>query len=617
MVDDKSGDTDVANAATVTGEASPTSATAATVAGPMQGQSLSFELPPPGYTLGALLGKGGMGEVLLAQDIRVGREVAYKRMRETHASTDALGRFLREARIQARLDHPAIVPVYEMGKDVEGRPYFTMKRLAGKTLAERLAQPDEPRQPLLRAFAEVCLAVELAHSKSVVHRDLKPQNVMLGDFGEVYVLDWGVARVDAEQSPASSITGTERRDIDSIGEHTSDGTMLGTLGYMPPEQMRGQPVTPAADVYALGSILFEILAGEPLHPRGHPAVQSTLSMETDSPAKRRPERAIAPELDALCTQAVQADPAKRPTARQLAERVQAFLDGDRDLERRRDLANEYLAAAREALASGDPTRRAESLRAAGRALALQPESADAAELVTSLILSPPDTHPPELEAALEASEVEMARGRGLKAVTSYLGLLSLAVLLVWFDVHDWTWLVGIIGGIAGFIAISWATYKTGRIFTWQVLLGTVVMAILFSRLASPYVLVPALICGTAMSVSNIPALNERSWLLYVWIVIAGVVPQVCEWLGLITPTTHLENGHIVLDSAVFGAGGQENLIALFVANAMFLAMVMRFGVVLARDRRTAQRNLIVQAWHLHQLLPKTALLTRRGEAMPA
>jgi serine/threonine-protein kinase len=609
MVDDKPASETAATAQTVTDQ---TSGTAATM---VSGTSdvLPFELPAPGYDLGTLLGKGGMGEVLLAHDLRVGRDVAYKRMRDHDADADALGRFLREARIQARLDHPAIVPVYEMGTDREGRPYFTMKRLAGKTLAERLAIADEPRQPLLRAFAEVCLAVELAHSKGVIHRDLKPQNVMLGDFGEVYVLDWGVARLVAEHSERRTFGG----DIESIGEHTNDGTMLGTLGYMPPEQMRGEPVTPAADVYALGSILFEILAAEPLHPRGHAAVQSTLSMETDSAAKRRPERSIAPELDALCTQAVMADPSQRPTARQLAERVQAFLDGDRDLERRRELADEYLVTAREALASGDPGRRAESLRAAGRALALQPESAEAAELVTSLILSPSDAHPPELEAALEESEVQLARGRGLKAVTSYLGLASLAIVLLWFDVADWTWLIGIFAGIAGFIAISWATYKTGRIFTWQVLVGSIVMAILFSRLASPYVLVPALVCGTAMSVCNIPSLNERPWVLYLWIFVAATAPPVLEWLGAISATTRIANGHIVLDSAIFAAGGQENVIALFIANAVFLMMVMRFGVVLARDRRSAQRTLIVQAWHLHQLLPKTARLTRPPQAMAA
>src|SRR3954468_18054161 len=247
--------------------------TALTEAAESDGDALPFELPPPGYQLGGLIGKGGMGEVIAAQDQRIGREVAFKRMRAVHASGDALARFLREARIQARLDHPAIVPVYELGKDAEGRPYFTMKRLAGKTLTHHLAEKDTPRQRLLRAFTDVCLAIELAHSRGVIHRDLKPSNIMLGDFGEVYVLDWGVARVmgGRKRRPTGAM---QADDIDSIdGEQTMTGDMLGTPGYMAPEQMRGEEnIGPAVDVYALGAILFEILTHEPLHPRGHAAV---------------------------------------------------------------------------------------------------------------------------------------------------------------------------------------------------------------------------------------------------------------------------------------------------------------------------------------------------------
>lgn len=572
-----------------------------------RGDYLPFELPPPGYALGNLLGKGGMGEVIVAQDRRVGREVAYKRMRNPNADTEALGRFLREARIQARLDHPAIVPVHEIGKDDEGRPYFTMKRLAGQTLAERLAAPGEPLQPLLRAFVEVCLAIELAHSKGVIHRDLKPQNIMLGDFGEVYVLDWGVARLVTER--ARHPTGADRGDIESIGEHTSDGTMLGTVGYMAPEQMRGEQVGPAADVYALGSVLFEILTGEPLHPRGHPAVASTLAMETASPAERTPDRAIAPELDALCSDALAADPDRRPTARELAQRVQAYLDGDRDLERRRVLAREYLAAAREALASGNADRRADSLRAAGRALALDPESTEAADLVMSLIVKPPAVLPTALDAELAAAEVELAKKRARKAVTSYLSLLTLSVMLVWFEIRNWSWLIAIYAGIAGFIALSWSTYKTGRIYLWQILLGTTAMAVLFSRLSSPYVLVPSLMCGTALAVCNIPALNDRPWHLYVWMAICAVLPQALEWAGVIQQTTRISEGHFLLESAIFGTGGSLGVVSLFAANTVFLIVVTRFAVMLATDRRAAQRSLIIQAWHLHQLLPKTAQVT--------
>ncbi|HEY6034998.1 MAG TPA: serine/threonine-protein kinase, partial [Kofleriaceae bacterium] len=139
-----------------------------------------------GYVFGDVIGRGGLGEVLIAHDLRVGRDVAFKRLRTTAPSDAEIKRFLREARIQARLDHPAVPPVYDLGTDDDGRPFFTMKRLAGVTLSELMQSPIANRPRLLRAFADVCLAIEFAHSRGIVHRDLKPANVMLGDFGDVY-----------------------------------------------------------------------------------------------------------------------------------------------------------------------------------------------------------------------------------------------------------------------------------------------------------------------------------------------------------------------------------------------------------------------------------------------
>src|SRR5262249_42189777 len=130
-----------------------------------------------GYEVRELLGRGGMGEVLLAYDDAIGRDIAIKRMRRADASDEAEGRFLPEAKIQARLQHPAIVPVHELGRAADGRPYFTMKRLAGVTLEELRGGP---LQRLLRAFVDVCLAIEFAHERGVIHRDIKPTNIMLG-----------------------------------------------------------------------------------------------------------------------------------------------------------------------------------------------------------------------------------------------------------------------------------------------------------------------------------------------------------------------------------------------------------------------------------------------------
>jgi serine/threonine-protein kinase len=149
-----------------------------------------------------LLGEGGMGEVHRCTDARIGREVAMKVMRHADEPGSSTKRFRREALLQANLEHPSIVPVYDVGVDAEGAPCFAMKRVRGQTLRHiltRIAEGDElarrryPVHKLLGAFSQVCLAIDFAHSRGVIHRDLKPANIMLGDFGEVYVLDWGLA----------------------------------------------------------------------------------------------------------------------------------------------------------------------------------------------------------------------------------------------------------------------------------------------------------------------------------------------------------------------------------------------------------------------------------------
>src|SRR5437868_3599967 len=193
------------------------------------------------YRLGRRIGKGGMGEVIAARDEQVGRDVAIKRMRAAAPGDRAIRRFLREASIQGRLEHPAIVPVHELGRDDDGLPFFVMKKLSGTTLGKILPDAEARArvglQRLLRAFSEVCLAIELAHVRGIVHRDLKPENILLGDFGEVYILDWGVAKIIGEDDDG------EFADLHSdSGMHaTRAGTAIGTPGYMAPEQAEGRP----------------------------------------------------------------------------------------------------------------------------------------------------------------------------------------------------------------------------------------------------------------------------------------------------------------------------------------------------------------------------------------
>ena len=555
----------------------------------------TIQLPPPSYQVGAVIGRGGMGEVLAAHDQRIGREVALKRLRGEHPDGGAIARFLREARIQARLDHPAIVPVHELGTDTRGLPYFTMKRLKGTTLAQQI-DDGAPQNRLLRAFVEVCQAVDFAHARGVVHRDLKPSNIMLGDYGEVYVLDWGVARVLAERTSMASVPS----DIDTLEDNTQTGALLGTPGYMAPEQIKTAPATAAADVYALGAILFEILVRTPLHPRGPTAITHTLTNPQETPSKRKREAQIPPELDVACHDALFEDPAARPTARQLADRVQAYLDGDRDLARRRLLAAAQLASARTAMGAND---RATAMQSAGRALALDPESTEAAELVTKLLIEPPVQLPAELVDELERTEQAVTRVRIKKAVFAFSSPYVLGLLIPWLHVKSWTWLVAFYAALTLTGATSlWMGLTRGRTNLWFLLISTLAVVVLWSRLAGPLMLTPALICGVMIALASHRKLVSRPMAVLGWGVVAVAVPFVLEGLGAIPTSVRPTEAGLLTTSTIFGAGTNEHLTLLF-ANLVFVMVVGLFASQLGRMASAAQRQLHVQAWHLRKLLP--------------
>jgi WD40 repeat protein/serine/threonine protein kinase len=227
----------------------------------------------PGYRIDRLLGKGGMSAVWLGHDRRLNRAVAVKVMHDQLCGHSHLARrFIEEAQVASQLQHPAIPPVHELGELPDGRPYFAMKVVKGRTLAELLQQrpgPAEDRPRFLTIFEQVCQAVAYAHSKGVIHRDLKPHNVMVGAFGEVQVMDWGLAKVLAAEPPASaadppeSVVETARKS--DAGHATQAGSVLGTYAYMPPEQARGEValLDRRCDVFGLGAILCEILTGQP------------------------------------------------------------------------------------------------------------------------------------------------------------------------------------------------------------------------------------------------------------------------------------------------------------------------------------------------------------------
>ena len=555
-------------------------------------------LPPPGYLIGVSIGRGGMGEVLAAQDTRIGREVAVKRMTTESPDDEQIARFLREARIQARLEHPAIVPVHELGIDEQGRPYFTMKRLVGQTLGQRQIDGMSINR-LLRAYVEVCRAIEFAHSRGVVHRDLKPANVMLGDFGEVYVIDWGIARVLADD-PDHPL---EQVDISTLDHGTKSGALLGTPGYMAPEQIRGARATPAADVYALGSVLFELLTGELLHRRGQAGLTTTLSNPKQSPAERKPDRGIPPELDALCQSALDEDPEARPSAHAVAEAMQNYLDGDRDLARRRELAAQQLAAARSVLETTDPDARAAAMRRAGRALALDPESEAAAELVSSLLLTPPARLPEDLTAGLEEQEIQINKDRSRKAMWVYLSVFGMLPMAIFMEIKNWPMVIGFYGVVLVAALSSRVFARTGKPSVAVVLAVNLALAVLFTRIAGPFVLTPLMICCAIVAITAVPWVNQRSWILVAWTVTTVLLPILLEWASILPKTWEIAGGRMTVISDVIRTHGFVDELALVFSTLLFTLVLGGFTLGISKRRRLGQEQLFVQAWHLRQLLP--------------
>jgi serine/threonine-protein kinase len=229
------------------------------------------------------IARGGMGAILKGRDTDLGRDLAVKVLLETHhGKTELAQRFVEEAQIAGQLQHPGIVPVYELGVFPDRRPYFTMKLVRGQTLAALVAarkEVAEERAKFIGIFAQVCQTLAYAHARGVLHRDLKPSNVMVGAFGEVQVMDWGLAKVlqrgrgvgeaVTEQSPADSFIRTRRsegaRTPEEVASQTQSGTVLGTPAYMAPEQARGdvELVDERADVFGLGAVLCQVLTGRP------------------------------------------------------------------------------------------------------------------------------------------------------------------------------------------------------------------------------------------------------------------------------------------------------------------------------------------------------------------
>ncbi len=315
------------------------------------------------YRIDGEIARGGMGSVLKGRDPDLGRDVALKVLRDDLRDDPGMvRRFVEEAQIGGQLQHPGIVPIYELGTFADLRPFFAMKLVKGHTLAELLEArdgPDDDRPRFLSIFESIAQTVAYAHARGVIHRDLKPSNVMVGSFGEVQVMDWGLAKVlprggvvdDAEAGKLDRQETVIATDRSGSGEPglSQAGSVMGTPSYMAPEQARGEGerVDERADVFALGSILCEVLTGDPAflgRSSGEILRKAALGDLADAVARLDACGADA-ELVAIARDCLAREAEDRPRhAGAVAEQVTAYLGGVQDRLRTAEIARGAEAA---------------------------------------------------------------------------------------------------------------------------------------------------------------------------------------------------------------------------------------------------------------------------------
>lgn len=290
--------------------------------------------------------KGGLGQVSVALDQELGREVAVKEIQPRFAGHEASRlRFLREAEITGGLEHPGIVPVYGLGRYRDGRPYYAMRLIRGRTMDQAIADFHRTRheanasvglpghvglelRQLLRHLLDVCNAVEYAHGRGVLHRDIKPGNIILGKFGETLLVDWGLARAEGRSTDSEAMGEPPLSpNSDSDSHPTQNGIAIGTPAFMSPEQASGRLdlVGPHSDVYGLGATLFSLLTGQPPFS---PAAEDILQRvrEGQHPRPREINKGVPAALEAICLKAMALNPSQRyRSARSLANDLERWL----------------------------------------------------------------------------------------------------------------------------------------------------------------------------------------------------------------------------------------------------------------------------------------------------
>lgn len=576
------------------------------------------------YSGRGVLGEGGMGEVRLYRDEVIGREVAMKvLLPERQDDPVGRARFLREALVQGQLEHPSIVPVYDVGTTASGHPYFTMKRIVGESLRavlrKQALEDDDPNgsarrhstRRLLEALASACLAVDFAHSKGVVHRDLKPGNLMLGEYGEVYVLDWGVARLlDSHEGEFGEL-------VPEIG--TRVGTVLGTPGYLAPEQALGQDADARADVHALGCIVFEVAAGMPLVPEGSDRERlAHVRRGADVVERARTLNVeIAPELIAIVAQATHPDRDRRMrSARALHDALRDYLDhAERDIELQKRANRHARTAERarqrllEAKSPVDPDREAQlrrtALQEAGLAIALVPGHERALAVIGELLADPPDDLPGS--AAVQALQAQAsAARRGLRqGALARFSWLVYAPIVFWLGIRNVGLTVLLFSlALAAGIYELWASNhrRPSMLLMRSAAVLALVSLVPLAFVLGPYGLLPLVVLTSLPSLLLNLDRRSRHWAVATALLVVGV-PGALEWAGIFPAYEVKDEVVRIFPSLVHFDETPLRVCMLLVSFGCILTSARLVGGVRETLRRTEDR-LHAQAWQLRQIVPR-------------
>ncbi len=602
------------------------------------------------YETIGLLGTGDTGSVHSCADIVLGRRVAMKRIPPDATGDDEVARrFLDEARVQGRLEHPSIVPVYELGLR-DGQPYFTMKSVDGRSLREILrlhAGGDEDtvlnfsQRRLLSAFVAVCQAIDFAHARGVIHRDINPENIMLGGFGEVYVLDWGSALV--EQLDGESANQARERSP----KRAASAARVGTVGYMAPEQYRGddEQLGPHSDVYALGATLFELLTFTRLN-RGRTNEERAASMFARFDlydAAKESGRLVPAELLDLCERATAFDTEHRlSSAGAMVVELERFLDGERNEALRLRASAEHTATAARILKSAeadevfdslyswpsanvsasstalvpelDPEleRRRLALRELGRALALNPANDEAMRAMLELLTAPVASRPPEVDEEMAASERRLLNLSGMIAGFTYLALWLHLPVLLWAGLREPIPLAlffGLSSLCALFAFVALKQKRPRPIVVTTMVLSQIAMA-MTTVFLGPLLLMPALIAANTAGYALALDRRGRGFTLLVGL-LAMTIPFALELAGLIAPSYEFTGDAVVIRAYAIEFARAPTTLFLALTNlALLLVTVLPAGRL--RDAlRTAEERQHVMAWHFKQLAPELSGASRQ------